>query len=690
MNKDKKNVKKVVKPRVVKKKKFSQILFSLFLKLFILALMFGFGAFAYLFYTIKKETPTELIESYSPISPSVIYDIHGNQLDTIMVENRSPISINEVPIHVQNAFLAIEDKKFRTHHGFDFVRLGKAAFLTITGKGRQGGSTITQQLAKNAFLSPERTMMRKAKEAILAIEIERKYTKDEILENYLNTIYFGQGAYGIKNAAIKYFNKEPKNLTIAQAAILASLPKSPTKYSKIEHAIERQQIVLKQMYNYDLITEEQYEKAKKEKIRFVNGNINTQSETEQISSSNIAPEFTTIILNEVRKILKVEDGDQNFLFDGYKIYATVDLDMQRAAYKAFNSNYNLKSRAGLNGALYSIDPNNGYVKAMVGGKNYKKGEFNRATSSLRQPGSSFKPLVYLSAIQNKNMGMNNVMEDSPVKDGKWSPKNYDGKFRDSMTLLKALEISNNIIPVKLLQQVGVDSVEKIWRDSGVVGGDFPKDLTLALGSISTKPSDMALFYAALANGGYQVKPHYIDKIENKYGEIIYEVKPQKKKIFESHDVAILTYMLQNAVEHGTGQSAKIFDKDGKLIPIAGKTGTTSDYVSAWFTGYTPGLATVVYVGNDDNKPMGAGMTGGSAAAPIWKTYMQSVISIKNYNVGRFEFIDDYIKRKDLSLKEIDLNIGLLDSDGIDKRMALFKAGTEPIEYENKFKNGITY
>ena len=325
---------------------------------------------------------------------------------------------------------------------------------------------------------------------------------------------------------------------------------------------------------------------------------------------------------------------------------------------------------------------------MVGGKNYKKGEFNRATSALRQPGSSFKPLIYLAAIQ-KYMGMNTVIEDSPLTNSNWSPKNYDGKYRDSMTLAKALEISNNIVPVKLLQRIGIEPVEKIWRESGVIGGDFPKDLTLALGSITTKPIDMALFYAALANGGYKVNPQYIYKIENKFGEIIYEAKPEKKKIFESEDVAILTYMLQNAVNYGTGQSAKVF-KNGKLIPMAGKTGTTSDYVSAWFTGYTPTLATVVYVGNDDNKPMGGGMTGGAAAAPIWKTYMQSVVNIENYNIGTFEFIDDYIKRKDLTQREIDLTIGLLDIDGVNKRTALFKAGTEPIETENKFINGISY
>ena len=671
-----------------KGKNVKRIIFSFLLNVFILLILVGIGVGGYVVYSLKKETPTELIESYSPISPSVIYDINGNQLDTIIVENRSPINIDAIPEHVQDAFLAIEDRKFRMHHGFDFLRTGRAMFLTLTGRRREGGSTITQQLAKNAFLTPERTWVRKMKEAILAIEIERKYTKDEILENYLNTIYFGQGAYGIKNAAIKYFNKEPKDLTIAQAAILAGLPKSPTKYSKIENAIERQQIVLAQMKNFGFITEAQYEEAKAEKILFVNGNIKDKSEEEQISTSNTAPEFTTIVLSEVKKILNIAEDDQKFIFDGYKIYATVDLNMQNAAYKAFNSNYNMRRRAKLNGALFSIDPSNGFVKAMVGGKNYKKGEFNRALSALRQPGSSFKPLVYLAALQ-QNMIMSNVMEDSPLTTPGWSPRNYDGKFRDSMTLAKALEISNNVIPVKLLQYVGIDAVEKIWRDSGVVGGNFPKDLTLALGSISTKPIDMALFYAALANGGFQVTPQYIYKIENKFGEIIYEAKPQKKKIFEPEDVAILTFMLQNAVNYGTGQSAKIF-KDGKLVPTAGKTGTTSDYVSAWFTGYTPTLATVVYVGNDDNKSMGGGMTGGAAAAPIWKTYMQSVVNIENYNVGFFEFIDDYIKRKDLTLREIDLNIGLLDSDGVDKRTALFKAGTEPIEYENKFRGGIFF
>ena len=667
---------------------------SIAIKIFIfliIALLIGVGV---LVYQVKKELPSsEVIENYQPISPSVIYDINGNQLDVITLENREPVHINEVPLHVQNAFLAIEDRKFRTHHGFDFMRLGRAVLSNITGSAKEGGSSITQQLAKNAFLSPERSFDRKLKEAVLAIEIERKYTKDEILENYLNTIYFGNGSYGIKNAARKYFDKDTKDLTIAEAAILASIPKSPTKYSPVknyDNAIERQKIVLSQMYKYKFITEAQYEEAQNQKIVLSknSGITDDVNEDERISISNNAPEFTSIAISEAKRILKIDDSDQKALFDGYKIYTTVDLDMQIAAYKAFHNNYNLKRRESLNGALISMDPNTGFVKAMVGGKNYKKGDFNRALVSTRQPGSSFKPFIYLAAIQ-KGIPMNTVIEDSPFTTPGWSPNNFDRKFRGSMSLLKAVEISNNVVPVKLLQLIGIDSVEKIWRDVGVEGGDFPKDLTLALGSITTNPISMAKGYAAIANGGYRVKPLFIYKIENKYGEVVYDAKKEqeKVKVFQPEDVALLTYMLESAVKFGTGQSAKVF-KNGQLIPEAGKTGTTSDYGSAWFTGYTPTLVTIVYVGNDNNKSMGGGMTGGAAAAPIWKNYMQSVVNLEGFEVGNFAFIDDYLKSKDLSIKDIDLKTGLLDTDNVDKRSALFKIGTEPIESQNKYKTGL--
>lgn len=648
---------------------------------FLAVVAFVFLFLAYTVYEVKKQYPVEMLENYEPLKPSVIYDINGKQIDVLAIENRDPIAITEVPKVVQNAFIAVEDKRFRKHHGIDLIRSTKALILNVTKTGRQGGSTITQQLVKNAFLTSERTFKRKITEAILAIEMERIYTKDEILEYYLNTINFGRGAYGIKNGSLKYFGVLPKDLTIAQAAILASIPKSPSKYSQLKNALDRQKIVLESMYTGGFITKDEYNKALKEKITFITPKeMEKRSETQEISNSNVSPEVTTVVLNEMKKILHIDDDDIKSLFNGYKIYSTVDIDMQKAAYKAFEANANLKKRANLQGALISMDTTNGFVKAMVGGKNYVKGDFNRAIYAKRQPGSSFKPVAYLAALQ-KGIPMNTVLEDSPTMFGKWSPKNYDLKYRSNMTMLKALEVSNNVAAVKVLDLAGIDNAKKVWLDSGVTSEHFPNDLTLALGSITTTPLDMLRFYSALSNGGYKVEPQFIYKIENRYGEVIYEADTKKTKIYEPEDVALITFMLQQVIEHGTGQSAKLY-KNGKLIPVAGKTGTTSDYVSAWFTGYTPILATVVYVGNDDNKTMGKGMSGSAAAIPLWKNYMQAVINLPNYNVGNFDYIINGMLQGKLEQYNIDLLNGMLDVDGVNVSPALFKAGSAPLEFES--------
>ena len=435
------------------------------------------------------------------------------------------------------------------------------------------------------------------------------------------------------------------------------------------------------MYTGGFITKDEYNKALKEKITFITPKeMEKRSETQEISNSNVSPEVTTVVLNEMKKILHIDDDDIKSLFNGYKIYSTVDIDMQKAAYKAFEANANLKKRANLQGALISMDTTNGFVKAMVGGKNYVKGDFNRAIYAKRQPGSSFKPVAYLAALQ-KGIPMNTVLEDSPTMFGKWSPKNYDLKYRSNMTMLKALEVSNNVAAVKVLDLAGIDNAKKVWLDSGVTSEHFPNDLTLALGSITTTPLDMLRFYSALSNGGYKVEPQFIYKIENRYGEVIYEADTKKTKIYEPEDVALITFMLQQVIEHGTGQSAKLY-KNGKLIPVAGKTGTTSDYVSAWFTGYTPTLATVVYVGNDDNKTMGKGMSGSAAAIPLWKNYMQAVINLPNYNVGNFDYIINGMLQGKLEQYNIDLLNGMLDVDGVNVSPALFKAGSAPLEFES--------
>lgn len=665
------------------KKAIKYILIVLF-SIFVLSIC----VVGYVVYDVKKNYPIQLLEDYEPLNPSIIYDINGKQIDVLSIENRDSVSIDEIPLNVQNAFIAVEDKRFRNHHGLDYLRLTKAVFLNVTRTGRQGGSTITQQFVKTAFLSSERSLKRKIIEAVLAIEMERIYTKDEILEYYLNTINFGKGVYGIKNASLKYFGVLPKDLSIAQAAILASIPKSPTKYSKIENALSRQKIVLKSMYKGNFITKEEYDKALNEPVKFMtNEDLENISEAQRVSNSNEAPEVTTIIINELKKILNIEEDSENNIFNGYKIYSTIDLDMQKAAYLAFATNPNLKKREKLEAALISIDSSNGFVKAIVGGKNYKKGDFNRAISSLRQPGSSFKPVVALALLKN-NYPMNLILEDFPIKIGTWQPNNYDRKFRSNLTMLKALELSNNIAAIKMLDLVGVKEAKEIWKLSGANDTNFPNDLTTALGSVTISPLDMAKFYSALSNGGYKVQPQFIYKIENKYGEIIYEADTTKTKIYEAEDVALMTHILKGVVTDGTAKSASL-SKNGKNIEVAGKTGTTSNYISAWFAGYTPSITTVVYVGFDDNKTMGSGMSGGVVAIPIWKTYMQKIVNLPNYNAGDFEYINENISNNKLVERNIDVFNGFLDVDGLNMQKALFKTGTEPLEYENsEFSNFI--
>ncbi len=669
-------------------KKIFKYIIKVILILFVLLAIFV----TYVVIEVKRNYPIELLENYEPLKPSIIYDINGNQIDVLAIENRDPIKINEIPLYVQNAFIAVEDKRFRSHHGLDYVRLTKAILLNVTRTGRQGGSTITQQLVKTAFLTPERSLKRKIIEAVLTYEMEKIYTKDEILENYLNTINFGKGAYGIKNASLRYFGVLPKDLTIAQAALLAGIPKSPQKYSKLEYGIKRQKIVLLSMLNAGVITKEEYEVAKNEKISFVtNEELENRPEAQEISNSNVSPEVTTIILSELKKILQLDNEDEDAtksLFNGYKIYSTVDINMQKAAYKAFETSAGLKKDK-LQAALISIDPSNGFVKAIVGGKNYVKGDFNRAINAKRQPGSAFKPIVYMAALQN-NIPMNLVVEDSPVKYGKWSPRNYDGKYRGNITMLKALEISNNIGAVKILDLVGIDKVKEVWELSrGQKSENFPKDLTLALGSITVTPLDMARMYASFANGGYRIVPQFIYKVENKDGEVIYEASNVKEKIYEPEDVALVTHLMQQVINNGTGKSAVVY-KNGVPIPMAGKTGTTNEYISAWFTGYTPTLATVVYVGYDDNKSMGRGMSGSSVAIPIWKNYMQTVANLSTYDPSNFDFITDSLASGKLVQRTIDNVNGFIDDDGLNADRALFKAGTEPVEHESGLLNIFEY
>lgn len=657
------------------------------LKVFLIALLVVIAFIAmiatYFVVTVTKQYEG-VIENYKPFTPSYVYDMEGTQIDVISALNNDPVTIDEIPLLIRNAFISVEDKRFYSHHGIDYLRLSKAIMLNLTGTGREGGSTITQQLIKNLFLTSSRSIIkRKIPEAILAIQMERKYTKDEILTMYLNSINFGRGAYGIKNAALVYFNKSLDQITPAEASILASIPKSPTKYSKLENSLERHNIVLMLMYNNGAITREEYENALKEEIKFYSPNQDGDT-IQNISTTNIAPEFSSSVIKEVMRILGIEEGEEEKLFNGYKIYATIDLNIQKAAYKAFLGNKTLQNIDNLEGALISIDPSNGFVKAMVGGKKYIKGNFNRALNALRQPGSSFKPFVYLTAIQN-DYPINTVVEDAEYRNKNWRPKNYDFRHRGGLTYMRALEISNNIAAIKVLEEVGIKDVVNNWLKTGAPNKNIPNDLTLALGSMTINPINLATAYASFANGGYKVTPQFVYKIENQYGEVIYEAKPKGERIFEEEDISIMVQTMQSIINNGTATSAKVY-KNGKLIDMAGKTGTTNDVISVWFAGFTPTLSTVVYVGYDDNKPI----KNGNLSIPLWRDFMQNVVNIPNYQVGTFDFITKQVSNGKLVSRYIDAYNGLLATDEENTREALFKKGTEPVEKEDRLNQIFSY
>lgn len=652
------------------------------LLLFIFAslVIFGVGTGVLVATTSKIPDVSKLVEEYKPVVPTTIYDAKGVVVDTFGKERREIATIEEIPKHAQYAFVAIEDRNFFNHHGFDVLRTLKAIQVNLVKMRKaQGGSTITQQLAKNAFLTNEKKISRKVEEAIIAVEIERKYTKEEILEKYLNEIYFGSGAYGIKTASKVFFNKDIKDINIAEAAFLAGIPNSPKRYSPFEHfdnALKRQKIILNAMKKYNFITEKEYQTASSFKLK-----VSASNQKIYRSAS-----FMTIISKELEKLNEqkiIAIGENEINEGGYKIYTGLDLKMQKIAEETINSNEYLNSSKRLEAGFITIDPNNGFVKAVVGGKYFKYGNFNRAMNSTKQPGSSFKPFVYFTALQDKNLQLNTILEDSPVKIGDWSPENYENENLGGITMLEALEKSINTIAVKLLLRSDVDNVIATAQKAGITS-KLNRDGSIALGTIALSPFELAKSYIPFANGGFTVEPVFITKIEDRYGNSLYEYTPKKEKVFEPENVAMIVQLMKNAVMNGTGKKAYVG------IEQAGKTGTTNDYVSAWFAGFTPDLVTTVYLGFDDNKSMGKGMSGGGVAAPICGTFYKRIINEAGYKPQSFEFIDNLIEQKSMYYKDVDVANGLIaDATTTDKRVSIFKREYLPVEKAGKYKTGLS-
>ncbi len=578
----------------------------------LLLLAVPLGAAAGFVYRNLSDLPAiKSLESYSPAESSLVYSSDGKLLAELYIERRTFIPHYKIPDHVKKAFVAIEDARFYSHHGVDFVGIIRALYQDIKSRSiAQGGSTITQQLAKMLFLTPERSIKRKLKEAAISIQIEKRYTKDEILGLYLNQAYFGTRAYGIEAASQTYFGKSVGDLTIGEAAILASLPKAPSLYSPFknpEKAIERRSVVLRLMFHHKFITMAQYENAEKEPLpdapRF---------------RKYAAPYFIEMLRQEFET--KYND---DLYTAGYRIYCTIDYGMQKAAEEAIANgitSIEKREKKGMQAALIAMDITTGDIKAMVGGSDFWKNQFNRATQALRQPGSSFKPFVYLTAIE-QGMTAKDSIPDAPISfkgarpGHPWIPKNYDGKYYGVVPLRTALAKSLNAATVRLADRIGVENIIETAQRLGIKSNLQPY-LPLALGASDVTLMEMVSAYSTFATGAC-VTPVLYERIVNKDGVTIGEPKRETADMIPEEDVDEMKTLLRAVVEEGTAQRAKELKRT-----VYGKTGTTNEYTDAWFIGFDDRLVVGVWAGRDDHTPIGSKETGARAALPIWIEFMK--------------------------------------------------------------------
>jgi len=574
-----------------------------------------------------------VLRNFTPSETSYVYDINGTLLDSVHDEaNREVVDLNDINPNIKRAVLAIEDSYYYTHTGINPAGIGRA-FLANVGAGEtvQGGSTITMQLVKNLFLSPERTISRKLVEVVLAMRIEQIFEKDEIFELYLNQVYWGHNTYGVETAAQSYFNKSAKDLTLAESAMMAGLIQAPEGFSPFinyETAKGRQAIVLKRMLDLNWITAEEKEDAAKQPIRL--GEITS-------FRSSQAPYVTEAVMQELNE----QFGTEAMAKGGMRIQTTIDLEMQRTAEDVVADSYYRFFGSGAYAdqiALVAIDPRTHFVKALVGGVDHESSQFNRAVQSRRQPGSAFKPFVYYAAFASGRFQPSSVINDAAVTypDGNnyYSPRNYDGTFAGSMNLRKALETSRNVPAVKLGQSVGINRVVEIARTLGIKSPMDPV-ISLPLGAVDLTPLELAGAYATFANYGWHSDPTLIMQVTDSNGNIILDNTPKPQLVLDPWASAALTDVLRGVISQGTATNAQI----GR--PAAGKTGTTDSQRDVWFVGYVPQLATAVWVGNDDYRPLGKGATGGGYAAPVWQSFMQA--ALRDEPVENFRSPKEFIR-----------------------------------------------
>ena len=576
-----------------------------------------------------------VLKSYTPGESSYIYDINGKVMATLHgEENREVVPLERISANLKMSVIAIEDSNFYQHNGVNPVGILRAMVINLQ-KGRtvEGASTLTQQLVKNLFLTPREAISRKVTEAVLAMRVEKLFKKDEILEMYLNQIYWGHNTYGAETAARSYFNKSSADLSLSEAALMAGIIKAPESYSpfiNFKAAKYQQQLVLNRMERLGWISAQEAQSAKSEPLKL--GHL-----------ASFEHSRSPFVTNTVVQELTNRFGQQMIERGGLRVQTSVDWKLQTIAEDTIKYGSQLLAGQANQLALVAIDPRTHYIKALVGGVDSTKTFFNRVTQAQRQPGSSFKPFVYYTAFASGKYTQDSTIDDSPVSynDGsteRFVPQNYDKTFKGSMTLRQALAQSRNIPAIVLGQKVGLTKVIDVCRSLGVQSPISPV-ISLPLGAVDLTPLEMASAYATFANNGWQSQPTMIVQVQNSKGQIMLDNTPHPKLVLDQWATASLNDALQAVVNGGTGAAAYF----GR--PAAGKTGTTSSERDIWFVGFVPQLVAAVWAGNDDYSPLGHGVTGGGIMAPIWRDFMSR--AMKDQPVMQFTPASKFIRPKAL-------------------------------------------
>lgn len=532
----------------------------------------------------------------------VIVDVSGAVLASRGIGHGQDIRYEQLPAYLPQAVIAIEDRRFRSHYGIDLIGLARATVRNLwAGHIVEGGSTLTQQLAKNLFLKPDRTIRRKIQEMILALWLEANYGKDEIIELYLNRVYFGAGTYGVEAASRRYFGKSARHVNLAEATILAGLLKAPTRYAPTRNpdgADDRARLVLANMVEEGYVTEGQSQNAQAHRAVLMHGNSGGAANYIADWVSDILPGF----INQPETDIKV--------------VTTIDLDLQAAAEIALRQVLDAEGEEynASQGALVALDTN-GQVRALIGGRSYADSQFNRAIRAQRQPGSAFKPFVFLAALE-RGLTADTIRSDSPIQLGNWAPRNYSEEFKGNISLRYALSHSVNTVAVRLIREVGPKRVARLAKRMGIQS-TLHHNASLALGTAEVSLFELTAAYAPFANGGFGILPHIISEVRNSDGDILYRVAGAGPgRVISNVHVAMMNDMMMATISSGTGRRAAFG------WPAAGKTGTSQEFRDAWFLGYTAEFVAGVWVGNDDGTPTNR-VTGGNLPAKIWNQFMRS-------------------------------------------------------------------